>query len=51
LPAFTLLFDVEVDNPYSVALPLLNMDYNVASGIQLYSIRAIIMGALEAEKA
>lgn len=27
----TLLFDVEVENPYSVALPLLNMDYSLKS--------------------
>lgn len=32
LQAATLLFDVEVTNPYTVALPLLNMDYSVASG-------------------
>ena len=27
----TLLFDVEVSNPYSVALPLLNMDYALST--------------------
>jgi LEA14-like dessication related protein len=32
LQAATLLFDVEIDNPYAVALPLLNLDYTVASG-------------------
>lgn len=32
LKSATLLFDVEVSNPYSVALPLLNMNYAVASG-------------------
>ncbi len=32
LDSATLLFDVEVDNPYSVALPLLNMDYDLSSG-------------------
>ena len=32
LKSATLLFDVEVTNPYSVALPLLNLDYAVASG-------------------
>ena len=32
LDSATMLFDVEVDNPYSVALPLLNMDYGLASG-------------------
>jgi LEA14-like dessication related protein len=28
----TFLFDVEVENPYSVGLPLLNMDYDVKMG-------------------
>ncbi len=32
LEAATLLFDVEIENPYSVDLPLLKMDYAVASG-------------------
>ena len=32
LDSATLLFDVEVDNPYSVPLPLVNVDYNLASG-------------------
>ncbi len=27
----TLLFDVEVENPYTVALPLLNLDYSLKS--------------------
>jgi LEA14-like dessication related protein len=31
LDSATLLFDVEVDNPYPAALPLLNMDYDLAS--------------------
>jgi LEA14-like dessication related protein len=31
LDSATLLFDVEVDNPYAVALPLLNMDYGLTS--------------------
>ena len=31
LDSATLLFDVEVDNPYPAPLPLLNMDYNLAS--------------------
>ena len=34
LDSATLLFDVEVDNPYSVALPLLNLDYDLSSGAQ-----------------
>lgn len=29
-----LLFDVEVNNPYSVALPLMNMDYDLATGAE-----------------
>ncbi|MFA5554224.1 MAG: LEA type 2 family protein [Phycisphaerae bacterium] len=32
LEAATLLFDVKIENPYPVALPLLNMDYTVFSG-------------------
>jgi len=32
LESATLLFDVEVENPYPVALPLLNIDYALASG-------------------
>jgi hypothetical protein len=32
LTSATLLFDVDVKNPYSVDLPLLNMDYGVSSG-------------------
>lgn len=32
LEAATLLFDVEIENPYSVDLPLLKMDYSLASG-------------------
>ena len=31
IDAVTLLFDVELDNPYSVPLPLANMDYNLSS--------------------
>jgi len=31
LEAATLLFDVEVENPYGVPLPLLNMDYALSS--------------------
>ena len=31
LDAATLTFDVEVENPYSVALPLTDIDYNVTS--------------------
>ena len=32
LTAVTMLFDVEVDNPYAVPLPLVNVDYSLASG-------------------
>ena len=32
LTAVTLLFDVELKNPYSVPLPLVNLDYGLASG-------------------
>ena len=31
LDSTTLLFDVEVDNPYPVALPLMNLDYGLTS--------------------
>lgn len=32
LKSATLLFDVEIQNPYPIALPLLNMDYALATG-------------------
>jgi LEA14-like dessication related protein len=32
LNSATLLFDIEVNNPYPVDLPLLNMDYGLSSG-------------------
>ncbi len=32
LDSAILLFDVQVENPYPVALPLLNMDYGLSSG-------------------
>jgi LEA14-like dessication related protein len=34
LDSATLLFDVEVDNPYPVALPLMNLDYGLSSGTE-----------------
>jgi len=34
LDSATLLFDVEVDNPYSIALPLTKLDYGLSSGAQ-----------------
>jgi LEA14-like dessication related protein len=41
LESATLLFDVEVGNPYSVPLPLTNMDYALASGARpLFSGKA-----------
>jgi LEA14-like dessication related protein len=50
LQSATLLFDVEVDNPYSVALPLLNMDYNVASGTnKLFSGKADLATSIPAK--
>jgi LEA14-like dessication related protein len=32
----TLLFDVEIENHYPVALPLTNFDYNLSSGAQKF---------------
>ena len=32
LDSATLLFDIEVDNPYPVALPLMNLDYDISTG-------------------
>ncbi|MBE0536557.1 MAG: LEA type 2 family protein [Phycisphaerae bacterium] len=41
LESATLLFDVEVGNPYSVALPLTNLDYALTSGARpLFSGKA-----------
>ena len=34
LNSATLLFDVEVDNPYPVALPLMNLDYGLSSNAE-----------------
>ena len=34
LDSATLLFDIEVDNPYPVALPLMNLDYGLSSGAE-----------------
>lgn len=34
LDSATLLFDIEVDNPYPIALPLTNLDYNLSSGAE-----------------
>jgi LEA14-like dessication related protein len=34
LDSATLIFDIEVDNPYPVALPLMNLDYGLSSGAE-----------------
>jgi len=34
LTSATLLFDVEIENPYPVPLPLVNMDYSLTSNAQ-----------------
>ena len=34
LDSATVLFDVEVNNPYAVALPLTNLDYGLSSGAE-----------------
>jgi LEA14-like dessication related protein len=34
LDSATLLFDIEVNNPYPVALPLMNLDYGLSSGAE-----------------
>ena len=31
-----LLFDVEINNPYAVSLPLTNLDYNLSSGAETF---------------
>jgi len=49
LDAATLLFDVEVSNPYSVALPLVNVDYALASkGASFLSGKADVQGTIPA---
>jgi LEA14-like dessication related protein len=50
LEGATLLFDVEVDNPYSAALPLTNLDYGLASGSKpLFSGKADVAGSIPAK--
>jgi LEA14-like dessication related protein len=45
----TLVFDVEVDNPYPVALPLTNLDYGLTSGSKpLFSGKADVAGSIPA---
>lgn len=49
LEAATLVFDVEVDNPYPVALPLTNMDYGLTSNAKpLLSGKADAAGSIPA---
>jgi LEA14-like dessication related protein len=51
LDSATLLFDVKLDNPYPVALPLLNMDYAVDSGAnKLFSGEADIQTTIPAKE-
>jgi LEA14-like dessication related protein len=45
----TMIFDVQVDNPYSVALPVSNMDYALSSqGQQFLSGKADVAGEIPA---
>ena len=49
LTSTTLLFDVEVSNPYSAALPLTNADYALASqGVEFLNGAAELQGAIPA---
>ncbi len=50
LEAATLVFDVEVDNPYSAALPLTNLDYGLTTGTKpLLSGTAEVAGSIPAK--
>jgi LEA14-like dessication related protein len=50
LNSATLLFDVDIKNPYAVDLPLLNMDYGVASsGNKLFTGTADIASTIPAK--
>jgi LEA14-like dessication related protein len=50
LESATLLFDVEIENPYVVALPIANIDYDVASNAnKLFSGKANIAGIVPAK--
>ncbi len=52
LDALTLMFDVEVSNPYSAPLPLVNLDYALASaGSPFLSGQADIQGTVPAKGA
>ncbi len=49
LTSATLLFDVQVDNPYSVPLPLMDADYALASqGIEFLTGAAELTGTIPA---
>ena len=49
LTAATLLFDVKVDNPYSVPLPISNLDYALTSqGQQFLTGKADVQGTVPA---
>ena len=51
LQSATVLFDVELENPYQVPLPLLNMDYNVASDeSELFSGQADLQTTIPAKE-
>lgn len=50
LEAATLVFDVEVDNPYPAALPLTNLDYGLTTGSKsLLSGKAEVAGSIPAK--
>jgi LEA14-like dessication related protein len=50
LEAATLVFNVEVDNPYPVALPLTNLDYGLTSNTKpLFSGKAEAAGSIPAK--
>ena len=50
LKAATLVFDVEVENPYSTALPLTDIDYDVTSSDnRLFKGQAAIAGSIPAK--
>ena len=52
LDSATLLFDVEVDNPYPVSLPLTNIDYNLVSNARpLFSGSADVQNTISAKSA
>ena len=49
LESASLLFDVEVENPYAVALPLVNIDYDMTgNSSKLFSGKADIEGTIPA---